>query len=194
MEQLCCKQRLSCQLNSIITPYKFVQRFALMLFTISIIFGCGQDIQDLQQYVDEVKSRKSSRVESLPEIKPYQKFEYKVEGLRNPFDASELTVRITQSNKPKSTVSPVPDRPPQYLETFPLDTLRMVGTLSQGDDLWALIKTPDSTIQRVKAGDFMGQNHGKVISINEEKISLSEIVPDGYGGWRKRDTLVALME
>ena len=98
----------------------------------------------------------------------------------------------TQPSNPQ--LSPDPNRTPEFLESFPLDTLRMVGTLSQGEYLWALIRTPDSTIQRVSEGNYMGQNYGKVVQVSDGDIKLTEIVPDGYGGWRERASSVALSE
>jgi type IV pilus assembly protein PilP len=168
---------------------------ALWLFIATTLVGCGEDIQDLQLYVEEVKARSPGKVGSIPVPEPPPKFDYQAESLRDPFDVSELTdINTITDGDVGSTIRPPGDHRKHYLETFPLDTLRMVGTLSQGNELWALIKTPDSTIQRVKAGDYMGQNYGKVVGISDEKITLIEIISDGFEGFKERDTLVALME
>ncbi len=193
MEDLCSEKRPSCGSVCVLSLYRAMQNVVLLLVISMAVVGCGQNIQDLQQYVEEVKARKSSKVEPLPEIKPYQKFEYQAQSLRDPFDSSELNVKVRKPVVPKSSQLVPKEGPPEYLESFPLDTLRMVGTLSQGEQLWALIKAPDSTIQRVKRGDYMGQNYGQVVGINEDKIRLTELVRDEFG-WRKRDALLALME
>ena len=159
------------------------------------MYGCGRDIQDLQQYVDEVKSRESYSIEPPPEVKPYKSFEYAADNERDPFDPSELVSKVAQQSQPTNPhLSPDPNRIPEFLEAFPLDTLRMVGTLSQGQSFWALIQTPDSTIQRVSEGNYMGQNYGKIIRVSEADIKLTEIIPDGFGGWRERAGSVALSE
>ena len=93
-----------------------------------------------------------------------------------------------------SGISPVADRPQEPLEEFPLDSLRMVGTLERNEDSWALIKASDDTIHRIKPGNYIGQNHGKIISVNEYAVDLTEIIPDGMGGWMERHASVALSE
>lgn len=174
------------------------QRFikaSVWLLSGMLVYGCGRDIHDLQQYVDEVKARKSYSVEPPPEVKPYKSFEYVADKERDPFDPSELAADVAQQTQPSNLqLSPDPNRVPEFLESFPLDTLRMVGSLSQGKFLWALIKTPDSTIQRVTAGNYMGQNYGKIIQVSEADINLTEIIPDGFGGWRERPSSIALSE
>jgi type IV pilus assembly protein PilP len=171
-----------------------VASFGALALAALLLVGCGRDIRDLQAYVAEVKMRKPPGIEPLPEIKPYEMFEYQAEHLRNPFDPSAIAGQPTGEQVASSDVSPDPNRTPEFLEGFPLDTLRMVGTLEQSGRLWALIKTPDATIQRVAQGNYMGQNNGKITLISDASIKLMEIVPDGFGGWRERESLVALSE
>ena len=166
---------------------------SLLLFFIGLA-GCSKGLTDLEQYVEEVKSRKSHGIEQLPDFPPHPTFEYAADQLRDPFDASELSVKVAHKTPPtNSGLSPKPHNP-QFLESFPLDTLRMVGTMSQNGTLWALIKTPDATIQRVTTGDYMGQNYGEIIRISATGIDISELIPDGFGGWIKREGSVALSE
>lgn len=161
-----------------------------------LLVGCGRDMHDLQAYVSEVKLRKPAGIEALPEIKPYEKFEYQAEGLRDPFDASVIARQPDSAGEQtaQNGLSPDPNRPTEFLESFPLDTLRMVGTLEQSGQLWALIKTPDTTVQRVARGNYLGQNNGLVTSITDANIEITEIIPDGFGGWREREGMVALSE
>jgi type IV pilus assembly protein PilP len=158
--------------------------------------ACARDIHDLEAYVADVKLRKPPGIEPLPEIKPYEKFEYEAQDLRNPFDPSVIAQQPASAGgqAADSGVLPDPNRTPEFLESFPLDTLRMVGTLEQSGQLWALIKTPDATVQRVAQGNYIGQNNGKITLISDASITLMEIVPDGFGGWREREGLVALSE
>ena len=159
-----------------------------------LLFGCGQGMDDLEQYVEEVKARKSAPIEKVPPIITPPIVDYS-EGLRDPFDSSVLmSAAVPTSYVTKSELSPDPNRTPEYLEGYPLDTLRMVGTMSQEAALWALIKTPDATIQRVAVGNYIGQNYGKIVQVSESRVDLSEIIPDGFGGWKKRATSIALSE
>ena len=70
----------------------------------------------------------------------------------------------------------------------------MMGTLEKGDQFWAILRSPDSIIHRVQVGNYIGQNHGKITEITEDKIMLQEIVPNGSGGWEERDAELALAE
>ena len=169
-----------------------------VLLAISITFllpSCGREMRDLEDYVVEVKSREPPGIDPIPEVKPYQSFKYLANNERNPFDSSIFQAKIVQNIRNRnSTISPDPNRTPAFLENFPLDTLRMVGTLEQKGMLWALVQTPEKTIQRISKGDYLGQNNGKVLNVSVARIKLEEIIPDGFGGWRKRDGNIALSE
>jgi type IV pilus assembly protein PilP len=164
----------------------------VLIIAAVLLSGCGQGMNDLQQYVEEVKARKSAPIKKTPTVNPPPLVDYS-EGLKDPFDSSVLNKVIKVSVK-SSGVSPDPNRTPEYLENYPLDTLRMVGTMSQEATLWALIKTPDATIQRVAVGNYIGQNYGKIVQVSDTRVGLSEIIPDGFGGWMKRATSIALSE
>lgn len=171
------------------------RKLGLLAVAGALLTGCGKNMNDLEQYVDEVKARKPAGIEPVPQPKPYVKFEYLSDNRRDPFDASVLaSSELVTTKRPTSNVHPDANRPPEFLESFPLDTLRMVGTMEQDNRLWALVQTPDTTIQRVSAGNHMGQNYGKIDAISEYSIDLTEIIPDGFGGWRKRNQTIALSE
>ena len=167
--------------------------FLLMMLT--AMTGCTEGMSDLEAWVADVKSRPHKGVEPLPEVIPYKTFVYQQGDRRDPFDDSIFRPKIGQT-APKhfSSITPDTNRVPEYLESFPLDTLRMVGTMQQNEQTWALIKTPDNTIQRVLDGNYLGQNNGKIISITDDKVELAEIIPDEFGGWRERSTSIALSE
>ncbi len=170
--------------------------FWVFLLSVSLLLpSCGRQMRDLDDYIEEVKSREPPGIDPIPEVKPYQSFKYQASNERNPFDATIFQAKIVQNiRKSNSLISPDPNRTPEFLENFPLDTLRMVGTLEQSGTLWALIQTPERTIQRISSGNYLGQNNGKVLEVSNAGIKLEEIIPDGFGGWRKRDGNIALSE
>lgn len=166
-----------------------------VIATLTLLSGCGREMRDLEDYVEEVKSREPPGIDPIPEVKPYQSYKYLADNLRDPFDESIFQAKIVESiRRPNSSVSPDPNRTPEFLENFPLDTLRMVGTMEQSETLWALIQTPEGTIQRISTGNYLGQNNGKVLEVSNAEIVIEEIIPDGFGGWRKRDGSIALSE
>ncbi len=169
--------------------------FTILILVVTLFAGCGREMRDLEDYVEEVKSREPPGIDPIPEVKPYQSYKYQANNQRNPFDASIFQAKIVEKIKrPNSSISPDPNRTPEFLENFPLDSLRMVGTLEQRGSLWALIQTPEKTIQRISSGNYVGQNNGKVLEVSDAGIKIEEIIPDGFGGWRKRDGSIALSE
>lgn len=156
-----------------------------------LLAACGSDMDDLDQYINEVKARPGGRIEPLPEITPYESFTYMAdaEGLRSPFLPD-----TPQASGPAGGMRPDPDRPREFLEAFPLDTLRMVGTLDMGDTAYGLVQTSDGLIHRVVPGNYLGQNDGRIVDISESEIQIVEIISDGIGGYVERDAAIGLSD
>ncbi|HYW92511.1 MAG TPA: pilus assembly protein PilP [Gammaproteobacteria bacterium] len=168
-------------------------RLALLaLLTLPLLAGCSRNMSDLRAYIKRVKSRHSGHVQPIPKMKPYQQYTYVAKG-RSPFEPES---RPTGGKSKGVSSVPPPDRnrPPQPLEKFPLDALHMVGTIQVAGVTWALVQDSNGTVHRVKKGDYMGQNYGKIVAITASKISLIEKVPDGVGGWKDRKASVALSQ
>ncbi len=161
---------------------------------LSLLTACGGDgMQDLKQYVKTVKARKPGRIEPLPEIKQIETFVYLAGNRRNPFIPTQAA-ESEEALQDDSGLSPDSNRRKEELEQFPLDSIRMVGTVDLNDTIWGLVKTGDKTIYRIKVGNYMGQNHGQVTSISENKIELTEIIPKKPKGFMERQASVSLSE
>src|SRR5690242_407599 len=158
--------------------------------------GCGDRMGDLRQYTNEVKARKGGHIDPIPQIKPFEVYSYSDQDARSPFvQGGEIPTSPTGGRG--ATVAGLhPDfnRNREYLEQFPLDGLKMVGTLTINGTLFGLVRDSDNILHRVSVGNFMGQNYGKIIGITDSDIKLHELVPDGEGGWSERITDVALTE
>ena len=185
----------------------FVRALLIPLIISVPLAGCGGGSDaDLRSYVAEVKTRPGGPIEDLPPIAPYVGYTYPCDGAvpcPDPFEPFFLEPPDPCSNpnapecRPGTDVSgPSPnfDRNREELESYPLDGLRMMGTLEKGDQFWAILRSPDSIIHRVQVGNYIGQNHGKIVEITEDKIALQEIIPNGRGGWEERDAELALAE
>lgn len=156
--------------------------------------SCGDgEMGDLENYVAEVKARPKSPIEPLPEIKTVEPFVFNPENLRNPFIATEKAQEV-EENKVENGIRPDTARAKEELESYELDTLRMVGTVNQEQVLWGLVRAADGTIHRVRSGNHMGRNFGEIIRIKEDQIELLEIVPDSPGAWRERKASLDLAE
>jgi len=121
-------------------------------------------------------------------------FTYRPDILRDPFVPVEEPDQQQNVNVIGNGLRPDFQRRKEELEAYPLDAMKMVGTVTMKSALWGLVKTTDGTIHRVQAGNYMGKNFGKIIRINTDKIELMEIVPDKPGTWREQQTTVALTE
>lgn len=164
--------------------------------------GCApSDMSDLERYTQEVLARPGGRIEPLPELKPYERHLYAAAeaGKRDPFkpffdkEAGEAKPRAIDPRQ-QALLAEMRDRNREDLENHELDSLRMVGTLQDAGQLWGIVLDRTGTVHRVKVGNYMGRNFGKILSITEEKIELREIVDDGSGGFEERAARVALSE
>lgn len=155
----------------------------------------GNNTEDLRTYVEAVKSRQQARIDPLPEFTPFETHLYEASGERDPFTPPVYSAPKPPDDEASNNgITPDFNRSREPLESEPLDSLRMVGTLERQSSSWALVRMSDSTIHRVKPGNFMGQNHGKIVQITESELALTEIVPDGLGGWMERQAALALSE
>lgn len=164
------------------------RRIALIAATLAsvAIAGCSSGQTDLKNWIAQVKKRPGGRIEPLPEVKPYESFTYAAANLRSPFQPQG------PSDNGPSAVRPDLHRNREFLEQFPLDTLKMVGTLKIGSRFFGLVQSKDGLVHRVLPGNYVGQNDGKIMSITPSKISIVEIVPDGLGGYIQRPASLAL--
>jgi type IV pilus assembly protein PilP len=179
-----------------IHEYRFIKMITLTAIVLASITlsGCfGNDMSDLLTYIDEVKARQPRSIPPLPQIKHVETFVYNDGGGRNPFSPdSNNGDDMSGEVQTGEGLRPDPLRRKEELEQFPLDTLRMVGTLHQNEHTWALVKSQDGVIHRVQPGNYMGLNHGQITHISEEKIELTEIVKSGEGSYQERQATLSL--
>ncbi|GAA3569559.1 pilus assembly protein PilP [Marinobacter xestospongiae] len=149
---------------------------------------------DLDRFMDETRSKPRGYVEPLPEFKAYEAFNYTSSDRRSPFEVPvDVQLTMTERQEPQSNIEPDLDRPREVLENYGLNELEMVGTLSGLDgDQFALISDSEGGIHRVKAGNYIGTNYGRIIGVSESRIELIEIVPNGRGGWVERPRSLSL--
>lgn len=157
--------------------------------------GCGSsaDLPQLDRQLEEIKKRPRGRIEPPPEFKAVPTFAYGAHQKRSPFSPPMkqeiLEVRDGEQVEPDTL------RTKEYLERFPLDSLRMVGTIARpGEGLQALIADPSGTVTRVRPGSYMGSNFGRVAQVTATSVALIEIVPDGRDGWVERASNVSISE
>ncbi|MFV8572339.1 pilus assembly protein PilP [Marinobacter sp. SBS5] len=163
----------------------------------SLLTACsqGNGFSDLDKFMADTRAKPRGHVEPLPEFKAYEAFSYSAADRRAPFEPP-VDVQLTMvDEKPITDVEPDLDRPREVLENFDLKSLTMVGTLEgSGGSLYALVRDGASGIHRVRVGNYMGQNYGRIVGVSETRIELIEIVPNGRGGWVERPRSLSLDE
>lgn len=159
-----------------------------------LLTGCGAsgDFDDLRAYMSEVRAKPKGTIEPLPAFLPYEAFTYRAASLRHPFQPP-MKIDLTQRQKGSKDIRPDETRIKQFLEEFNIENFVMVGTLTNGGGKYALIKGGDG-VHRVKVGDYLGRNHGRIVEISEAEVDVLEIVPDGEGGWLERPRSLTLKE
>lgn len=147
--------------------------------------GCGGNYNDLDAFMAETKARPAGVIQPTPTFKAYKSFTYSAAGLRSPFERPVEVQDLVRLGA-GSNVKPDLDRATEYLERFPLDSLNMVGSLEIAGTLWALVQDGAGGVHRVRAGNYMGRNHGRIVELNSTDLTLVEIVPTGNDGWVER--------
>jgi type IV pilus assembly protein PilP len=161
---------------------------AIALGAAVLLAGCSSRDSDLDNFLSQVRQEQPGGVQPLPEVKPYDSFTYQAQTLRSPFVPGGSGSSSAQGVRPDSR------RNREYLEQFALDSLKMVGTLNVGGKTYGLVQSKDGLVHRVLPGNYIGQNDGHVASIAPSKISITEIVPDGLGGYMERPAALSLSE
>jgi type IV pilus assembly protein PilP len=152
--------------------------------------GCGQDrYQDLRAFMSDADKTLPRRIDPLPEMRPYEPFEYKGFDVPDPFRPRKLTPAKGEGGG----LQPDLNRRREPLESYPLESLKMVGLLQQKNVRYAVIRA-DNTLYRVHKGNYMGQNFGLITDVNDGEVKLKEIVQDSGGDWTERVSTLQLLE
>ncbi|GAB2890448.1 type 4a pilus biogenesis lipoprotein PilP [Microbulbifer echini] len=141
----------------------------------------------------EIESRPKGQIEPIPTFTPYSPYVYSATALRSPFTRPVLASDQRLVGR-KLDIAPDMSRQRELLERYNFDALSMVGTLSREGQLWALIDDGAGGIHRITVGNYVGKNHGRVVSATAAQLDVLEIVPDGTGSWIERPRALALEE
>jgi len=167
---------------------KNINRLLIWVFSL-MMFACSEvDYSDLETFVNNSGNGLRGQVDPLPEVKQYQFFAYSAFDMSNPF----VPRKNEQAQNVDNGIQPDLNRRKEALETFPLESLAMVGSLEKDEAIFALIKSPEGTLHRVKAGNYLGQDFGKINEISESEVKVIEIVQDGVSEWMERANTLML--
>jgi len=167
-------------------------RNAWVVMLAAVLAGCGagNDFADLDAFMKDVRQRAPARIEPAPTFRSYPGFTYSATNLRSPFSRAKTEA---SRNHGANEVKPDPDRVKQYLESFNIEQFEMVGTLSNTTDNFALLRGAGG-VHRLKVGDYLGRNDGRIVAISSSQVDVVELIPDGEGAWLQRPRIIPLKE
>lgn len=167
-----------------------MRRVALLVACLALTACGGEEHQDLRQWMKDSTKDLKGKIPPLPEVKSFPVAAYEAGDLLDPYNA----LKIEPERKAGSGgIKPDLDRRKEPLEAYPLESLKMVGTLMKGKMVHALVQA-DKTLHQVKIGNYMGQNFGIITDINDSEIKLKELVPDSLGDYAERTSTLQLQE
>jgi type IV pilus assembly protein PilP len=163
-----------------------------------VVSACGSSGQEeLQGWMNEQRALTKPKVQPIPEPKKFTPQAYTQEAATDPFSTQKLTQALKresgQSTSNAALVAPELARRKEPLEAFPLDAMKMVGTLMKEGQPVGLVKV-DNLLYQVRPGNYLGQNYGKIVKVGETEIVLREIVQDAAGEWIERTATLQLQE
>jgi type IV pilus assembly protein PilP len=174
-----------------------IMRATFLAAAIASMAACTKPMSQLDTYIKEVQDRPPPALEPPPALKQFPIFVYQADLLRDPFDSGDKLGEDGNGEVAQELNDPdCPDltRVREQLEGFAVDSLDMVGTMSQGKDYFGLLKDPEGVIHRVKVGDFAGQNYGQITSVTDSQIDMEERVKDDTGGCERRNQAITLVD
>ncbi|QOL26559.1 pilus assembly protein PilP [Thalassotalea sp. LPB0316] len=167
----------------------------LMALAVALtLSGCFSDTSDLQAYTEQVKENTTNYVAPMPEILPFNHFEYSAQQLRSPFVEPQPEAIQEKMQQMAGCLSPDPRRRKQPLEKYALSSLTMRGTLGELGVTWALVEASDATLHRVTIDSYLGLYHGRIIDVTDDYVKVIELIPDGTGCWSERETTIAMSD
>lgn len=165
---------------------KLLQRLIIVSGVLLLSACGGSDVADLERFVSDKTERPGGLIEPIPTFSAYEAFAYSAQGMRSPFDRPVEVVQLA-ALRLRSSVAPDRTRAREFLEQFPVDSLMLVGKLTRQGTEWALLRDPSGGIHRVREGNYVGPDHGKVLDVGDDYVAIMEIVTDGTAdGWVER--------
>ena len=158
-----------------------------------LLAGCGQETSDLEAYIAQVQARPAPPLEPFQEPEDPPSHVYPDAPERDPFNRLSFREE-SRDAEVASGPRPDPDRPRENLEQFPLDSLRMSGLLEREEERFALVRDPQGTVHRVREGNYLGQNHGRIVDISERRVEVLELVRTGEQSWTEREAALSVRD
>jgi type IV pilus assembly protein PilP len=161
---------------------------------LSLLAACGADLGELRSWMEQQRREVKPNVAPLSPPRKFDPQPYAAADGVDPFSTQKLAVALKRDERaPSSLLATELNRRKEPLEAYPLDSMSMVGSMNRLGRPYALLKV-DGLLYQVKPGDYIGQNYGRIVRINESEIVLREVVQDAAGEWIERNSTLQLAE
>ena len=167
---------------------------ALVALLAFFLAGCDSsaNLDDLQTFMDEVIAQPKGAIEAMPKEVVYEPFTYMAADMRSPFQPP-MKANLSHNERGHSDIKPDETRVKQFLEGFNIESFVMVGTLANSTNTYALLRGTDA-VYRVRVGDYLGSNNGRITAITASSVAVIEVVSEGDGRWLERPRTLTLQE
>jgi type IV pilus assembly protein PilP len=154
----------------------------------SCLLACGDaDQKDIQTWMNEQKAATPVTIEPVYPPTPFLAVPYTSSASEDPFDEQKLKRLLVALHGKANLNALKPDlsRKREVLESYPLDNIKMVGFMVQKGKPTGILSA-SSILFNVVAGNYAGQDFGRILSITEQEVTFKELVQDGSGAWVER--------
>ncbi len=172
-----------------------MKRLLMITLSATLLGGCFDDLTDIKAYMKKVEVDTPPGIAPIPEVKEFAHVKYAGATMRSPFAKPKAEAIQDKLAQMQDCLQPDRQRQKEPLEKYALTNLRMKGTMGYDKDPWALVEAAsDGSLHRVSIGNFMGLFHGRITAVLDDQVQLLELVPDGTGCWKERETMVNMSE
>jgi type IV pilus assembly protein PilP len=172
-----------------------MKRLLMITLSATLLAGCFDDLTDIKAYMKKVEVDTPAGIAPIPEVKEFAHVKYAGSTMRSPFAKPKAEAIQDKMAQMQDCLQPQRQRQKEPLEKYALTNLRMKGTMGYDKDPWALVEAAsDGSLHRVSIGNFMGLFHGRITAVLDDQVQLLELVPDGTGCWKERETMVNMSE
>lgn len=172
-----------------------MSKLSISLAAALLLAGCSDsDVREVRDWMAQVQKDTRPSVKPLPEPKDFIPYAYDGKDAVDPFNANKLLAELARSAATSNNPNrPDTNRAKELLENYPLDTMKMVGSMQKAGVIYALVQI-DRAVYQVRSGMRVGQNFGLVTRVNENAIDIREVVQDAGGDWVERMSRLELQE
>ena len=113
---------------------------------VAALVACSSSEQEVQAWMQQQRAQTKPKVEELPEPKKFTPQAYTETAATDPFSPQKLAVALKQEARlPNSLLAAEMNRRREPLESYPLDSMSMVGSVAKGQQPMALLKVDNTS-------------------------------------------------